>query len=194
MSYDFLCKCITIGNTGVGKTSLLRKYMHDEYAHEYVSTIGVDFYILTGEVKDKIAKIQLWDTAGQERFRTIVSTYYRGVNLVLFVYDVTNKQTLYDLVSWKEDIDQYCKTYIPICFANKSDLGGCITDEDIEFARTKLGVNEIQLVSARYSSQDNLKRIFAKKYEDALGIILHDSPKQYIGSSQPIKQNCKCIL
>ena len=73
-----LLKLLLIGDSGVGKSSLLHRFADDVYTDSYISTIGVDFKIKTLEVEEKIVKLQIWDTAGQERFRTITSSYYRG--------------------------------------------------------------------------------------------------------------------
>jgi small GTP-binding protein len=73
MSYDYDClyKVLLIGEAGVGKTALLRRFCDDTYGESYLCTIGVDFKIKTLNIDGIRAKIQLWDTAGQERFRTI---------------------------------------------------------------------------------------------------------------------------
>merc|ERR1712216_477705 len=75
--YDYLFKLLLIGDSGVGKSCLLLRYVDETYQESYISTIGVDFKIKTIELDGKVIKLQIWDTAGQERFRTITSSYYR---------------------------------------------------------------------------------------------------------------------
>ncbi|XP_030400527.1 uncharacterized protein LOC115641467 isoform X1 [Gopherus evgoodei] len=77
--YDYLFKLLLIGDSGVGKSCLLLRFADDNYTDSYISTIGVDFKIRTIELEGKTIKLQIWDTAGQERFRTITSSYYRGL-------------------------------------------------------------------------------------------------------------------
>ena len=75
--YDYLFELLVVGNTGVGKTSLLCRYAEDTFLPSFVPTVGVDFKIRTMELDGKKIKIQLWDTAGQERFRSIAANFYK---------------------------------------------------------------------------------------------------------------------
>ena len=79
---------LIIGDSGVGKSSLLVRFADNQFSGNYITTIGVDFKIRTIELNGERVKLQIWDTAGQERFRTITSTYYRGTHGVIVVYDV----------------------------------------------------------------------------------------------------------
>ena len=76
--YDHLFKIVIIGDSGVGKSSLMIRFADKIFSDNHVTTIGVDFKICTIEVDGKKIKLQVWDTAGQERFRSITHTYYRG--------------------------------------------------------------------------------------------------------------------
>ena len=78
---DYLFKVLLIGNSGVGKSSLLLRFADDVFTDNFMPTIGVDFKIRTIEVDGKTIKLQIWDTAGQERFRTLTSSYYRGAQV-----------------------------------------------------------------------------------------------------------------
>ncbi len=99
-SVDCLIKLLLIGDTGVGKTSLLLRFADDRFSFDHIPTIGIDFKIKTIEIEGRLCKLQLWDTAGQERFRTITSAYYRGASGVLVVYDVTDKNSFATIPSW----------------------------------------------------------------------------------------------
>ena len=88
--HDHLFKLLIIGDSGVGKSSLLVRFADNTFSGNYITTIGVDFKIRTIEINGERVKLQIWDTAGQERFRTITSTYYRGTHGVIVVYDVTS--------------------------------------------------------------------------------------------------------
>ena len=103
--HDYLFKIMLIGDSGVGKSSLLSKYVRDEFDKSYISTIGVDFRIKTVKHKNKIVKLQIWDTAGQERFRTITASYYRGAHGIVVAFDLTNKESFENISSWLNEID-----------------------------------------------------------------------------------------
>ena len=103
--YDDLFKLLIIGDSGVGKSSLLVRFADNQFSGNYITTIGVDFKIRTIELNGERVKLQIWDTAGQERFRTITSTYYRGTHGVIVVYDVASGDSFanvkrYDFLSW----------------------------------------------------------------------------------------------
>jgi len=121
--YDYLFKLLLIGDSGVGKSSLLLRFADDTYAESYISTIGVDFKIRTIELDGKTIKLQIWDTAGQERFRTITSSYYRGAHGIIIVYDVTDLDSFNNVKQWLKEIDRYaCENVNKLLVGNKSDL------------------------------------------------------------------------
>lgn len=119
--YSHLFKLLLIGDSGVGKSSLLLRFADNSYTGNYITTIGVDFKIRTVTIDNQRVKLQIWDTAGQERFRTITSTYYRGTHGVVVVYDVTNASTFKSIQRWLLEIDQYCSSVSRILVGNKND-------------------------------------------------------------------------
>ncbi|KAI6176571.1 hypothetical protein M3Y97_00812800 [Aphelenchoides bicaudatus] len=119
--YDHLFKILLIGNSGVGKSSLLLRFADNIFQASYITTIGVDFKIRTINVNGKKVKLQIWDTAGQERFRTITSTYYRGTHGVIIVYDITSAESFRNVKKWSEEIDKNCDNIPTIIVGNKLD-------------------------------------------------------------------------
>ncbi|XP_074641782.1 ras-related protein Rab-35-like [Tubulanus polymorphus] len=119
--YDHLFKLLIIGDSAVGKSSLLLRFSDNVFSGTYVTTIGVDFKIRTVDVNGERVKLQIWDTAGQERFRTITSTYYRGTHGVIVVYDVQNGQSFANVKRWLHEIDQNCDVVNRILVGNKDD-------------------------------------------------------------------------
>ena len=93
-------KVLLIGNSGVGKSSLLVRFADDLFTDNFMPTIGVDFKIKTLMVDNKSAKLQIWDTAGQERFRTITSSYFKGAHGVLVTYDITDRESFSAVQKW----------------------------------------------------------------------------------------------
>ena len=121
--YDYLFKLLLIGNSSVGKSSLLVRFVDDVWEENFVPTIGVDFKLKTLDVNGKKVKLQIWDTAGQERFKNITASYYRGGNGVLVVYDITDRDSFENLNSWLIEIEKNAsKNVYKLLIGNKSDL------------------------------------------------------------------------
>ena len=133
--YDHLYKLLLIGDSGVGKSCLLLRFADDTYTESYISTIGVDFKIRTIQLDGKTIKLQIWDTAGQERFRTITSSYYRGANGIIVVYDVTDQVSFNNVKQWLQEIDRYaCENVNKLLVGNKCDL---VSQKAVDYTTAK---------------------------------------------------------
>ncbi|KAJ6413514.1 hypothetical protein OIU84_006334 [Salix udensis] len=86
-----LLKVIVLGDSGVGKTSLMNQYVYKKFSQQYKATIGADFVTKELQIDDKLVTLQIWDTAGQERFQSLGSAFYRGADCCVLVYDVNFK-------------------------------------------------------------------------------------------------------
>jgi len=121
--YDYLFKLLLIGDSAVGKSSLLLRFTEDTFNPSFISTIGIDFKVKTVDIDGKRVKLQVWDTAGQERFRTITTAYYRTAQGIILTYDVTNGESFGNLKMWAKAIDQHAaKSVNRILVGNKCDL------------------------------------------------------------------------
>ncbi len=87
---DIMLKIVILGDSGVGKSNILSRYINDEFDEYKRNTIGVDFISQEQIINDKKVKIQFWDTAGQEKYKAIASAYYKNAHGVIFVYDITS--------------------------------------------------------------------------------------------------------
>ena len=122
--YDYTFNVVLLGDMGVGKSSLLSCFADDNHTTSYISTIGVDFKIRTLNLGDeKVVKLQIWDIAGQERFRAMACSYYRGVDGIIIVYDITNMESFNNVKIWLNEIDQYLGEDVnKLLVGNKCDL------------------------------------------------------------------------
>jgi len=121
--HDYFFKILLIGDSGVGKSCLLLRFADDSWTDTHISTIGVDFKIKTLNIDGKTIKLQIWDTAGQERFRTITSSYYRGAQGIILVYDCTDQESFSNVKQWMGEIDRYaCENVNKLLVGNKTDL------------------------------------------------------------------------
>ncbi|XP_055337334.1 ras-related protein Rab-18-like isoform X2 [Paramacrobiotus metropolitanus] len=133
-------KLLIIGESGVGKSSLLLRFTDDTFDPELAATIGVDFKVKSLNANGNVVKLAIWDTAGQERFRTLTPSYYRGAQGVILVYDVTSKSSFQKLEMWLGEVDSYANKpgMVKMLVANKIDqrTERVITREDgLKFAR-----------------------------------------------------------
>jgi len=105
--YDDLFKILLIGDSAVGKSSLLMRFTEAKFTPNFISTIGIDFKAKTVNLDQKRIKLQVWDTAGQERFRTITTAYFRSAVGIVLVYDVTNADSFQNLNLWIKAIEMH---------------------------------------------------------------------------------------
>ena len=123
VNYSYLFKYIIIGDSAVGKSNILLRYIHDNFNEEFQSTIGVEFGAKNIKLEDKVYRIQIWDTAGQETFRSITRAYYKNSVCAFVVYDITNRNSFQNVKSWIEDCrKQSPKTVFMVLIGNKVDL------------------------------------------------------------------------
>ncbi|XP_022106074.1 ras-related protein Rab-35-like [Acanthaster planci] len=157
--YDHLFKLLIIGDSGVGKSSLLLRFADNTFSGTYITTIGVDFKIRTIDLNGERVKLQIWDTAGQERFRTITSTYYRGTHGVIVVYDVTSADSFVNVKRWLHEIEQNCDVVSRILVGNKNDCPEkkvVLTEDATNFAE-QMG---IQLFETSAKENINVEEMF----------------------------------
>ena len=121
--YEYLFKILLVGNSNVGKSSLFLRFVDEIWKENFIPTIGVDFKIKSIKIDNKTIKLQIWDTAGQERFKSILSSYYKGANGILLLYDITNVNSFKNLSNWLIDIEKNSsKDVKKILIGNKCDL------------------------------------------------------------------------
>ena len=97
-------KILTIGESGVGKTCVLRRFVENKFLKNHLATIGIDFKTKTLNINNQEIKLKIWDTAGQERFRNITTQYYKGADGIVLVYDVTDEASYEKIRDWMEQI------------------------------------------------------------------------------------------
>ncbi|KAJ1451194.1 ras family-domain-containing protein [Pelagophyceae sp. CCMP2097] len=120
--FDIQIKLLMIGDSAVGKTSLLLRYANDTFSSTFITTIGIDFKIKTIDLDGKRVKLQIWDTAGQEQFRTITRSYFRGAQGIVLVYDITDRGTFNSVRSWMAQISDHADAQVNrVLVANKCD-------------------------------------------------------------------------
>jgi len=122
-----LLKVIILGDSGVGKPSLMNMYVHKRFSAQYKATIGADFLTKEVMIDDKLVTLQIWDTAGQERFQSLGVAFYRGADSCVLVHDITDQKSFDNLESWMDEFlvhaaPRNADTFPFVVLGNKADL------------------------------------------------------------------------
>eukprot|EP01121_Diplochlamys_sp_Union-15-3_P017258 TRINITY_DN603_c0_g1_i1.p1 TRINITY_DN603_c0_g1~~TRINITY_DN603_c0_g1_i1.p1 ORF type:complete len:191 (-),score=19.59 TRINITY_DN603_c0_g1_i1:19-591(-) len=130
---DYFFKLLIIGDSNVGKSSLLLRFTENNFTESIKNTVGVDFKIRTVSIQGRIIKLQIWDTAGQEKFRTITANYYRGSHGVIIVFDLSNIESFEHVQHWLSEIDSQSSSGIKkLLVGNKSDLSRAVPESAVK--------------------------------------------------------------
>ena len=139
-----LYKILLLGDSTVGKTCFLLRYMDDSFLDLHMATIGLDYRLKTMILEDqKIVKVQLWDTAGQDKFRAITRNYYKGASGIILLFDVTNIKSFENIKKWINEIKEEISEKVSIILiGNKIDNANerKISKEQGEKLASEIGV------------------------------------------------------
>ena len=105
MDDEVTLKFIILGDSGVGKTNFLLRYVGESFSENYIATLGIDFKMKNVIYNDVKVALQIWDTAGQERFRSITKSFLKGTDGIIFMYDISKKDSFLNLKNWIAEID-----------------------------------------------------------------------------------------
>jgi len=171
----YLVRLLIVGETGVGKTSLLVRFNEDNFISDQKTTIGVDYKAKEVDIDDEVVKLQIWDTAGQERFRSMTSAFYSKAQGVVVTFDVTERDTFLALPSWIRDIRMSAPSYcVIILCANKVDLPlefwSLGSDEYMNFAQE----NGYTIFESSASTGVNVKELFVELGREVLKKNRHE--------------------
>ena len=194
--YKNLFKIILIGNSGVGKSSILHRYMKRTFDSNYKVTIGVDFFMKSLTINEQMVKIQIWDTAGQEKYKSMVSSYYRGAHVALIVFDLTSHASFEALPSWVEIFFKNGpEQKNTILIGNKKDLveERQVSQEEVElFSQT----NNMIYFETSAKDGDNIDYVFSYTAEKLLEFYKRNKEelkKQLLPNTQKQTNNFETI-
>lgn len=206
--YQYIFKYIIVGETCVGKSSMMKQFIDKEFNNNHEMTIGVDFSTKILKIDNKQYKINIWDTAGQESFRSITRSYYRGSAAVLLVYDITNFKSFIALDKWIREINYNITSSNPpiLLIGNKCDL---TTRREVSYEQGKefADRNKMLFMESSAKNRTNIDEIFIeitkvllKRIDDKLidvndinnGIRVGILDKKIIHHEEPKKSLSKC--
>ncbi len=152
-------KLCVVGDSGVGKTSLIRRYADKKFDDSYLPTIGADFTIKRVEIEPgHFATLQIWDMGGQQMFQAIRNHYFMGANAALIIFDLGRKETFKNVDEWYSDIETRCGKIPIIILANKNDLETqAITSSEVDKIASRLNVKVFR-TSAK--TGENVEKMF----------------------------------
>jgi len=153
-------KLVLLGDTAVGKSCLVVRFVRDEFFEFQEPTIGAAFLTQTVQLEDTTVKFEIWDTAGQERYRSLAPMYYRGAAAAIVVYDVTNKDSFTGAKSWVKELQRRGDPNVVIALAgNKADLDSR-RKVDYEEAHAYAEENGILHLETSAKTAVNVKQLF----------------------------------
>ena len=176
-------KIITLGDSHVGKSSLIFKFIEDKFSSSYMSTVGFDLKFKTIKINNEEIKVMIFDTAGQERFRSLASNYIKKANGILLVYDISDKNTFLNIENWMTSIKEESSDTIPIILiGNKCDLDEqrkIQKEEGEQFANN----NNLKFFETSCKDGDNVENCFIELTKQ---IIERKKEKQFNPNTQKL--------
>ena len=196
-------KIALLGNAGVAKTSIIQRYTSNIFTPGLMSTTGASYSNKIVHLNDTILQLDLWDTAGQEKYRSLGRNFYRDAYIIIFVYDITRKESLEGLKEiWYPDLKKFGEKYnILAVVGNKSDL---YEKEEVNEDEARAFANEIKAEFDTVSAKngDNIDNLFGKLinkyYEPIFQSKVSESTKQkgktakINNSKNKVKNKKKC--
>ena len=198
--YDLMFKILLLGDSGVGKSSLLLRYTKNEFISDMRSTIGVEFALKYITIDNYQLKIQIWDTAGMERYRSITNAYYKGAKGVIVLYDICRKKSFENVDKWIDDFKSKADDdAVIILIGNKSDLDDK-REVSKEEGESKAQMNKFAFMETSAKDNNNVQKAFetlfseiVKIYKNKNNIDLNDNKEGDEGAKKNMKENRNTI-
>jgi len=179
---------IIIGDSGVGKTSFMDRFVEGSHQVAYNATVGIDFKVKRVEIDQKTVKIQIWDTAGQEKFNAITTAYYRQARAAIVMYDVTRSNTFMNIRKWLKMIEDNGRSDIVVAIVgNKNDS----PDKEVDQKRANLLRDEYGCYSFQSSAKgdDNVYSVFDTLARDVIKKMPRDTSNENLNRNLTLSRN-----
>ena len=183
---DLKLKLILLGDSGVGKTNLISRYISNSFDENTRATIGVEFFCKNFRInKKRTIKVEIWDTAGQERYKAITSVYYKGAKGAFIVYDITSRKTFENIDKWIGEIKERTTDDVKlIIIGNKTDLNN-EREVKSEEALIKYQDMDIPLIETSALEDTNVNEAFI----NLIKIVYKDIARKEIEERKSISDN-----
>ena len=162
INFHYLLKFVIIGDSGVGKSNILLRYIYNSFSEEFKTTVGVEFGAKNIEIDKKVYRIQIWDTAGQENFRSIARAYYKNSVCAFVVYDISKRSSFEDIQVWIDDCTkQTAKSVLLFLIGNKNDLND-EREVSYEEGEAYAKAHKMMFLEASAKTGNNINEIFER--------------------------------
>ncbi|EAX88124.1 small GTP-binding protein, putative [Trichomonas vaginalis G3] len=178
-------KMIFIGDSSVGKSCIINKYIKGQFSEEVEPTVGASFFSREMEIRGEHIVLNIWDTAGQEAYRYLVPMYYRNADIAIVVFDLTKFESFQSVEHWVEDVRKSCNNEVSVFICgNKCDLemNRAISPEQIQAKEIELKTSCIETSALTGQGLDKL-------FAFSLGSHLEQNPKIIEDSASPFTPN-----
>lgn len=175
---EYKFKVVIVGDSGVGKTNLIHRFITNTFQIDSKATVGVEFMSKSFLINNTVFKIEVWDTAGQERYKAITSAYYKGANGALVVYDMTREETFQNVDKWIAELKEKGSSNICLMLiGNKADLKDQI-EITSEEALNKAKMLEVPILETSALSAVNVKEAFYMLLKEMYKVFINDKSSQ----------------
>ncbi len=157
---DVILKILVLGDSAVGKTSLSLQYVENYFPESYISTVGVEYKNKPVKLNNTNILLQIWDTCGQERYKSLSKTFMKGADGILFVYDISNKQTFDHIKDWIMESQSSNNEFKKIIVGNKIDLPPERRKVSQEVLTKYSNDKKIQGIETSAKSGENVEKAF----------------------------------
>ncbi|CAM9919811.1 unnamed protein product, partial [Heterosigma akashiwo] len=174
-----LLKVLVIGDSGVGKSSLMNQFVKKQFSNTYKARIGADFLTKQIPIDNKLVTLQIWDTAGQERFQSLGAAFYRGAGACIIVYDIADARSFQNADSWRQEFLVHASPQDPDSFpivlvGNKTDRQPAertvTAERALAWCKSKSTGNEIPFFETSAKNFDDAEKVFVEATRRALGL------------------------
>jgi Ras-related protein Rab-1A len=166
---DYIFKVIFIGNSNVGKSSIMTRLSNNNFYEGHISTLGIDLRMIEKIIDNKRIKIQLWDTGGQERFKSIAFPFYRNSHYIAIVYDITERNSFDDIKDWMDNANKFSELNPNIILlGNKCDLeyDRQVSTEDGENIAKKYNIQFMEISAKEsYNTKEFMDKVINQLIE-----------------------------
>ena len=184
--YDLKIRVMLIGDSNVGKTSIIKRYCNNQFSPSYISTVGIDFETKYLRLNGKIINLQIWDTAGQERYKVLAKNYYKNSDGFIIVYDITDKKSFNNVANWITQIkDSASENVKCVLLGNKCDLEE-LRQVDINQGKDLANNYHLKFYETSAQKGNNIQKVFTDLVKGFLNDdnFVNDSERSSISTEQ----------